>query len=131
MKNKIHLTDANEKLRSLMIDYVDSSANHDFLGICSFMRVSFKDEGLDSYDIIEALGVNGYLGDRHGANKERIEFANRVVDNIAHPGIQIFRISPDDCNQEGFYKIVASSKIPGAKQARERIFRFARKNSGW
>lgn len=127
-----HLPNANEKIRNLMIGYLDISERHKEGGICSFMDSKFSKKKLDSYSIIEALGVRGYLGrdrhDRHGMNKTRLNFANRVIDNITHPGIKV--LAWDD-SRHGPYKIVASSKVPGAKQARERIVRFARKNSSW
>ena len=129
----VHLEDANEKIRDLMIEYVDCSNNHESGGICRFLRVDFLDLGLDSYAIIEALGVNGYLdSSRPGVNPTRLNFANRVIDNITHPGIKIlvFKSGPNR-EDEGSYKILALSKVPGAKQARERIVRFARKNSSW
>lgn len=131
----VHLEDANEKIRDLMIEYVDNSHNHESGGICRYMFDEFSDQKLDSYAIIEAFGVNGYLdSSRHGANPTRLNFANRVIDNITHPGIKVlaFKSSPNrEYEDEGPYKIVASSKVPGAKQARERIVRFARKNSSW
>lgn len=125
----VHLEDANKKIRDLMIEYVDNSYNHETGGICRYMNDEFSDQSLDSYAIIEALGVIGYLGhDRHGVNKTRLNFANRVIDNITHPGIKV--LAWDDIRY-GPYKIVASSKVPGAKQARDRIVRFARRNSSW
>ena len=125
----VHLENANKKIRDLMIEYVDNSHNHEIGGICRYMQDEFSDQSLDSYAIIDALGVTGYLdSSRHGANPTRLNFANRVIDNITHPGIKV--LAWDD-SRYGPYKIVASSDVPGAKQARERIVRFARKNSSW
>ena len=125
----VHLEDANEKIRDLMIEYLNISERHKAGGICIFMASKFSKKNLESYAVIEALGVNGYLGyDRLGMNKTRLNFANRVVNNINHPGIKVFAW---DGSSYGPYKIVASSDVPGAKQARERIVSFARKNSSW
>lgn len=129
----VHLEDANKKIRELMIEYVDNSHNHETGGICRYMQDEFSDQSLDSYAIIEALGVIGYLdSSRPGVNPTRLNFANCVIDNITHPGIKIlvFKSGPNR-EDEGPYKVLASSKVLGAKQARERIVRFARRNSSW
>lgn len=122
------IPNATKAVSQLMELYIQQSGDHETFGICAFMQHEFRNEGLNSYAIIEAFGIEDYIGGMHGVNMKRLEFAKFISEHIEYPGLE-FYAKNDEYGFLDMIKLVASSKIPGAKNRRSQILRFSKKIS--
>jgi hypothetical protein len=118
------------KIANILRKYVlKDHKDHISYGLCLFYddRKEFEfAEMLESFDFFMMFPIpSGYIGgwDNRGATPLRLEFATRLAELLNHRGIYI------ESGKNGNF-LRASQDVPGAKNARDKFFRWVRRLPG-